>query len=160
MRKGKAEQPAVRKPHSERQLWRRHTSPGLRALVGNVIFTGPHTPTDASLARALPQLFVWMLWFPFLTLLTKSLGEKGKKARMSQNDGGRQRARPLTPDGLRGGDVRAEEDQTLFTSYFPVVSAVLQLVCVSVSTTIECTHTHTHTRARISQCSLDDPITL
>lgn len=107
MRKGKADEPAVRKPHSERQLWRRHTSPGLRALGENVIFIGPHTPTDASLTRALPPLFLWMLWFSFLTLLTKILEEKGKKARMSQNDWGWQRARPLTPDGLRGGDMRA-----------------------------------------------------
>lgn len=56
-----------------------HSLPGSPALVGNVIFTQPHAPSDPSPTLALPQLFVLTLWFSFLTLLIETLEEKGKK---------------------------------------------------------------------------------
>lgn len=118
--------------------------PGLPDLVENVIFIGPHTPTDPSPILALPQLFVWTLWFSFLTLLTETLEEKGKKARMSQKDWSWQRTRALTLGGLPRGPRSPQEDQRLFSLPLPRdTSDSVTYLCLCFH--IYQMHTHAHT---------------
>lgn len=152
-KEGKADQPLVRKCQ-----WERHMVPGLLSPRGKCyLCTTTHSQGPFS-TLVLPQLFVLALWFSFLTLLIETLGEKGKKARMSQRDWGWQWVRALILCGLWGGSMRPLENNQLFSLPLPGDLSISILFCASsfiyqVDTHTHTSHTHTHFTVSPGQCN-------
>lgn len=154
-KEGKADQPLVRKCQ-----WERHMVPGLLSPRGKCYLCSTTHSQGPFSTLVLPQLFVLALWFSFLTLLIETLGEKGKKARMSQRDWGWQWVRALILCGLWGGSMRPLENNQLFSLPLPGdLSISITVLCFLIHLSSGYTYTHiTHTH--ISQCLLDNAMRL